>query len=74
MIANINYLEELMRKNNYNYTSLSKEISLSPSALSAKIKGGSDLKFSEAIDISNVLKMDKQEFLICFFELNLHEV
>lgn len=74
MIANINYLEELMRKNNYNYTSLSKEISLSPSTLSAKIKGGSDLKFSEAIDISNVLKMDKQEFLICFFELNLHEV
>lgn len=74
MIANINYFEELMRKNNYNYTSLSKEISLRPSTLSAKIKGGSDLKFSEAIDISNVLKMDKQEFLICFFELNLHEV
>lgn len=74
MIANINYLEELMRKNNYNYTSLSKEINLNPSTLSAKIKGGSDLKFSEAIDISNVLKMDKQEFLICFFELNLHEV
>lgn len=74
MIANINYFEELMRKNNYNYTSLSKEISLKPSTLSAKIKGGSDLKFSEAIDISNVLKMDKQEFLICFFELNLHEV
>lgn len=74
MIANINYLEELMRKNNYNYTSLSKELNLNPSTLSAKIKGGSDLKFSEAIDISNVLKMDKQEFLICFFELNLHEV
>lgn len=74
MIANINYFEELMRKNNYNYTSLSKEISLNPSTLSAKIKGGSDLKFSEAVDISNVLKMDKQEFLICFFELNLHEV
>lgn len=74
MIANINYFEELMRKNNYNYTSLSKEISLNPSTLSAKIKGDGDLRFSEAINISNVLKMDKQDFLVCFFELNLHEV
>lgn len=74
MIANINYFEELMRKNNYNYTSLSKEIDLRPSTLSSKIKGDGDLKFSEAINISNVLKMDKQEFLVCFFELNLHEV
>lgn len=74
MIANINYFEELMRKNNYNYTSLSKEISIKPSTLSSKIKGDGDLRFSEAINISNVLKMDKQEFLMCFFELNLHEV
>ena len=73
MIANINYFEELMRKNNYNYTSLSKEININPNTLSAKIKGDGDLRFSEAINISNVLKMDKQEFLVCFFELNLHE-
>lgn len=67
MIANINYFEELMRKNNYNYTSLSKEIDLKPSTLATKIKGDGDLRFSEAINISNVLKMDKQEFLVCFF-------
>lgn len=70
MIANINYFEELMRKNNYNYTSLSKEINIKPSTLSSKIKGDSDLKFFEAISIANLLKMDKQECLDCFF-LNL---
>lgn len=74
MIANINYFEELMRNNNYNYTSLSKEIDLKPSTLSSKIKGDGELKFSEAINIANVLKLDKQDFLICFFELNLHKV
>lgn len=74
MIANINYFEELMRKNNYNYTSLSKEIDLKPSTLSSKIKGDNDLKFSEAINIANALNMDKQQILECFFYLNLHEV
>ena len=57
---------------NYNYTSLSKEINLKPNTLSSKIKGDSDLKVSEAIDIANVLKMDKQQCLNCFF--NLHKV
>lgn len=71
MIANINYFEELMKNNNYNYKSLSKEINIKPSTLSSKIKGDSELKFSEAIDIANVLKMDKQQCLNCFF--NLHE-
>ena len=74
MIANINYFEELMRKNNYNYTSLSKKIGIKSSTLSEKIKGGSYLKVSEAISIANLMKLDKQEFLVCFFELNLHEV
>lgn len=74
MIANINYFEELMRKNNYNYTSLSKKIGIKSSTLSEKIKGDSALKLSEAINIANLINMDKQEFLICFFELNLHEV
>lgn len=72
MIANINYFEELMKNCNYNYTSLSKEINIKPNTLSLKIKGDSDLKFSEAINIANVLKMDKQQCLICFF--NLHKV
>lgn len=74
MIANINYFEELMRKNNYNYTSLSKAIDIKPSTLSSKIKGDNDLKFSEAINIANALNMDKQQILECFFNLNLHEV
>lgn len=72
MIANINYFEELMKMSNYTYASLSKEINLKPSTLSAKIKGDSDLKVSEAINIANVLKMDKQQCLNCFF--NLHKV
>lgn len=74
MIANINYFEELMKQKKYTYTSLSKEINIKPSTLSLKIKGDSVLKFSEAINIANVLNMDKQELLMCFFELNLHEV
>ena len=72
MIANIDYFEELMKTSNYNYTSLSKEVNLKPNTLSAKIKGDSDLKVSEAINIANVLKMDKQQCLKCFF--NLHQV
>ena len=74
MIANINYFEQLMKNCNYNYKSLSKEINIKPSTLSLKIKGDGELKFSEAINIANVLKLDKQEFLICFFELDLHKV
>lgn len=72
MIANINYFEELMEISNYNYTLLSKEVNLKPSTLEAKIKGESDLKVSEAINIANILKMDKQQCLNCFF--NLHKV
>lgn len=74
MIANINYFEELMKQKKYTYTSLSKEINIKPSTLSLKIKGDSVLKFSEAINIANLLNMDKQEFLMCFFEFNLHKV
>lgn len=72
MIADINYFEGLMKNNNYNYKSLSKEMNLKPSTLSSKIKGANDLKFSEAINIANLLKMDKQQCLTCFF--NLHKV
>lgn len=72
MIANINYFEQLMKNNNHSYKSLSKEINIKPSTLSLKIKGDGDLKFSEAISIANVLKMDKQQCLNCFF--NLHKV
>ena len=74
MIADINYFEELMRNNNYNYTSLSKEMNLKPSTLSSKIKGDSDLKFSEAISIADILKMDKHQCLTCFFNQDLHKV
>lgn len=72
MITNINYFEGLMKNCNHNYTSLSKEINIKPSTLSLKIKGDSNLKFSEAINIASVLEMDKQQCLNCFF--NLHEV
>lgn len=72
MIANINYFEELMKQKKYTYTSLSKEVNIRPSTLSLKIKGASNLKFSEAINIAGVLKMDKQQCLNCFF--NLHKV
>lgn len=71
MIANINYFEELMKQKSYTYTSLSKKINIKPSTLSLKIKGDSDLKFSEAVNIATVLEMDKQQCLNCFF--NLHE-
>lgn len=74
MIANINFFEEIMEGNNYDYTSLAKEMKMKSKILSAKIKGDSDLKVSEAINIANILKMDKQQCLNCFFELNLHEV
>lgn len=74
MIADINYFEELMEISNYNYTSLSKKINLKPNTLEAKIKGESDLKVSEAISIANILNMDKQQCLNCFFQSNLHKV
>lgn len=74
MIANINFFEEIMKENNYNYISLAKEVNLKSSTLLAKIKGDSGLKVFEAINIANILRMDKQQILNCFFELDLHEV
>lgn len=74
MIAGIDYFEKIMEDNNYDYTSLEKGLKLKSGTLSVKIKGEKDLKVSEAINIANILKMDKQQCLECFFVPNLHKV